>query len=46
MQKRVKFIVSIIIYIYDMPFIMGHGEDELSLVISIKILSTVVRESF
>jgi hypothetical protein len=30
----------------DGPFIMGHVEDELSLVISTKILSIMVLESF
>jgi hypothetical protein len=30
----------------DKPFIMGHTEDVLSLVISIKILSIAVLESF
>jgi hypothetical protein len=30
----------------DRPFIMGHVEDQLSLVISIKMLSTAVLESF
>jgi hypothetical protein len=30
----------------DMPFIMGHAEDELSLAISTKILSIVMLEPF
>jgi hypothetical protein len=30
----------------DMPFRMGHAEDELSLVMSTKILSIAVLESF